>query len=264
MIDSHCHLDASGFDADRSDVLSRARAAGVTALVVPAVGEATWEPILRLAVERDPRCHPALGVHPVALPDCDPVDDEALMDRLEEVVSHHRADLVAIGECGLDSTIDLERAPLERQERMLRRQLALARATDLPVILHARGPHTYERLHAVLKAEPMAPRGGVIHSYGGGVDFVKRFLDFPLFFGFAGPATWPNARKVRASIQAIPDDRLLAETDAPDQTPEPHRPGRNEPAHLGVIVEGIARAREDHPQRIARLTEENAKRLFRL
>jgi TatD DNase family protein len=83
-------------------------------------------------------------------------------------------------------------------------------------------------------------------------------------FGFCGPATWPKARKVAAAIAAVPEDRLLVETDAPDQTPDPHRPGRNEPAFLGAIAKGVASARGDDAERLAASTASNARRLFRL
>lgn len=264
MIDSHCHLDAEIFDSDRDAVLRRAAARGVDDVVVPAVDEASWSRLLALALARTarPRCHPALGIHPVALPAIAPEDDEAVLARLAARLGD--PGVVAVGECGLDTSIDLEDAPLERQERVLRAQLALAAERDLPVVLHARGPHAYERLLGLLREAELPRAGGVLHSYGGGVDFLRGFLELPLSFGFAGPSTFPNARKVRASIQAVPADRLLAETDAPDQTPEPHRPGRNEPAYVAEVIGGLARARGEPPTEVAARTAENARRLFRL
>lgn len=263
VIDSHCHFDVAAFEEDRDAALARAAAVGVEALVVPAVDPASWTPIARLALHAGPvRCYAALGVHPVALPELPQEGDDAMLEALARSCGEHRP--VAVGECGLDTTIDLARAPLERQERVLQAQLAVARTLSLPVILHARGPGCYERLLDFLRAEPLPERGGVVHSYGGGIDFLKRYLALPLLFGFAGPATYPNARKVRTSIAAVPDDRLLAETDAPDQTPAPHRPARNEPAYLREIVAGIAAARGTSPEAVAELTAGNARRLFDL
>jgi TatD DNase family protein len=262
MIDSHCHIDCAAFDADRHEALDRAGQAGVEAVVVPAVDESTWQPILDLRQRpATPRCYPALGIHPVALPAMDPNDDDAVLSRLEALVAQSAP--TAIGECGIDSTIDLTRAPMDRQERVLLAHLALARRFGLPVILHARGPSTYERLPVLLAAQP-GGWTGVIHSFGGGAELLKKFLPLPLHFGFAGPATYKNARKVRASIAAIPDDRLLAETDAPDQTPEPHRPGRSEPAYVAAIIRGLAEARGTTEETIRDLTTANARRLFRL
>ncbi len=263
MIDSHCHLDCDAFDQDRPPALARAARRGVQHIIVPAVGEATWEPILALASAISPtRCHAALGIHPIVIPGLDPADDAGLMERLRARVSQSRP--VAIGECGLDTTIDLTRAPFERQQAVLRAQVAIARDVDLPVILHARGPGCYAALLDLLESEPLPKAGGVIHSYGGGVDLVRRFAALPLMFGFAGPATYPNARKIRASIAAVPEDRLLAETDAPDQTPVPYRPGRSEPAYVPEIIAAIASARGASASQIEALTTANARRLFGL
>lgn len=262
MIDSHCHLDWHGFDGERAEVLARAAARGVSALVLPAVDEGSWDRITALcSAEQAVACHPALGIHPVALPEIDPDDDEPLIRRLGARLRTDRP--VAVGECGLDTTIDLQKAPLVRQEAILRAHLALARELDLPIILHARGPGCYARLAEVLQGERL-PAGGVVHSYGGGAELLRRFLELPLFFGFAGPATYRRAPKIRAAISAVPEDRLLAETDAPDQTPEPHRPGRNEPAFVAEIIAGIAEARGAPAEHIAEVTAANARRLFLL
>lgn len=263
MIDSHCHLDVGAFDADRDAVLARARGVGVTDLVVPAVDPPSWQAIRELCARTAlPRCHVAIGVHPVALPLLAPAGDAAMLAAF--AAEARRPGTVAVGECGLDTTVDLQKAPLVRQEWMLRVQLDVARTLDLPVILHARGPGSYALLLAFLKAEQLPAAGGVVHSYGGGVDLLKGFLALPLSFGFAGPATYPGARKVRASIAAVPDERLLAETDAPDQTPEPHRPGRSEPAYVACVVAGLAAARGATPEHVAAVTGENARRLFRI
>jgi TatD DNase family protein len=261
MFDSHCHLDACALAPDRAAVLSRAAYTGVTEIVVPAVDEASWSDIRVLCDEtRVPRCHATAGLHPCALPSLPPAEDEPLLGRLD--VAAARGGLVAVGECGLDATIDLARAPWPRQELFVRHQLALARRLALPVILHGRGGEAYARLADLLDEGLLGPQGGVLHSYGGGVELLRRFLPHPLMFGFGGPATWHKARKVEAAIRAVPEDRLLAETDAPDQTPEPHRPGRNEPAFLAAIIQGLARSRGVDAAGLAAITASNGRRLF--
>jgi TatD DNase family protein len=263
LVDSHAHLDCDAFDADRELVLARAAARGVEDVVVPAVGRDSWQPILALAARAGaPRCHAAVGLHPVSLPGRPPAEDDGDLGALAGLVA--RGGVVAIGECGLDAVIDLTTAPFARQERVLRFQLALARRLELPVILHARGPLAYRRLAELLAEEPLPAAGGVLHSYGGGVALLSAFLQAGLHFGFAGPATYPDARKVRASIQALPAERLLAETDAPDQTPAPHRPARSEPAYVADVLVGIAAARGASLEATAELTASNARRLFRL
>ena len=263
MIDSHCHLDDVSFDDDRPSALDRAFAAGVTDIVIPAVAEASWIPIIALASRSSPvRLHAAVGLHPVAVPELPELDDEALLERLDAVLTHHRP--VAVGECGLDTTIDLSRAPIDRQERLLAGQLALARRHQLPVILHARGPGCYARLADFLDAHRLPERGGVVHSYGGGAGLLSRFVRHRLLFGIAGPVTYPGARKVCATVAAIPDERLLVETDAPDQTPVPFKPGRCEPAHLPPIIAAVAAVRGREAADIARCAASNARRLFGL
>lgn len=263
MIDSHCHLDAAELDVDRSAVLARAALAGLEAIIVPAVDEISWQRITTLVSAPAPvTLYAALGLHPVAVPALPPEDDPALMERLDDALSRHRP--VALGECGLDTTVDMRRAPIERQERLLIAQLAMARRHELPVILHARGPGSYARLDALLRLHPLPDRGGVIHSYGGGASMLPLFLRHGLMFGVAGPVTYAGARKVCAAVAAIPDDRLLAETDAPDQTPAPWKPGRCEPGYLPAVVAAIARVRGREATEMAALTAANARRLFAL
>lgn len=263
MIDSHCHLDSHAFAADREAVLARARAGGVTAIVVPAVDSRSWSAVLALAhTVAAPRCHAALGLHPVSLLDAAAGADD---DNLQQLCALARTtDIVAIGECGLDVAIDLARAPLARQESVLRGQLALAHELNLPVILHARGGAAYRHLAAVLGETGLPEAGKMLHSYGGGAELLRELDTKRLYFGFAGPATYPEARRVRASIQAVARERLLAETDAPDQTPVPHRPGRSEPAYLDAIVAGLAVACDEAVATMRTVTADNARRLFRL
>ena len=260
LIDTHCHLDARRFDTDRDAVVMRAAERGVSNLIVPAVDEPSWDAIADLRDRvQTLRCHATIGIHPIAIPCLDARDDGRLLTRLD-----NRADssIVAIGECGLDDTIDMDKAPYVRQEALLAGQFAIADKHGLPVILHARGRPAYDHLLRFLQRHPVPRAGGVLHSYGGGIDLLGRFKAFGLCFGFAGPATYANARKVHTSLVNVDDDRILAETDAPDQTPEPHRPGRNEPAYLTDIIEGMARARGVSAETITRLTTANAERLF--
>ena len=241
--------------------MARAWARGVTDIIVPAVDEASWSVIADIA-RREPRCHATVGIHPIAIPFMDPADDDAMLDRLR--VRVRQGGIKAIGECGLDDSIDMAKAPYERQERLLAAHFAIADEADLPVILHARARGAYDKLLAFLRKHPLPRAGGVLHSYGGSIDLLPKFQAFDLYFGFAGPATYPNARKVRTSLVNVADDRLLAETDAPDQTPEPHRPGRSEPAYVADVINGMANARGLAAEACTALTTANAKRLFKL
>jgi TatD DNase family protein len=257
VIDTHCHLDKPEFDADREAVLARARAAGVTDVVVPAVGPAGWAPLVE-AARATPGLHAGLGVHPQLLPELDPRGDDRLLSDLDEALALGGA--VAVGECGLDGPTAAAGAPLDRQLAILAGHLALARRHRLPVSLHAF--RTHEAMLALLERDGL-PAGGVLHSFSGSAEQVPAYARLGLHFAFAGPVTWERARKPILAARAVPPERLLLETDAPDQTPRPHR-GRCEPAYLAEIAAALAAALGLPPAELDALTSANARRLFRL
>jgi TatD DNase family protein len=256
VIDTHCHLDSPRFDADRAQVLARAWAAGVSGIVVPAVGPAGWDALLKLP-ETDARLKVALGVHPQLLPELPAADDEVHLQRLDGLLATGKA--VAVGECGLDAG-SIPGAPLERQVAVLRRHFALARKHRLPVLVHCLRAHP--ALLALLKEEPAPEAGLLLHSYSGGAEQVARYVKLGCHFSFAGAVTFEGARKPLAAVRAVPLDRVMAETDAPDQTPTPHRGERNEPAYLPSVVAALARAHGSSEGELARRTTENAARFF--
>jgi TatD DNase family protein len=242
MIDSHCHLDVARFDVDRDAVLSRAWAAGVRGLVIPAIAPASWEPLLEWPA-RDRRVQVGLGIHPQALPELPSAHDDAHLARLDELLARGQA--IAVGECGLDGPSEA-RAPMERQVKVLRAHLALARKYRLPVLLHCLRAHPH--LQRLLKEEPPVDAGILLHSYSGSGELVRFYAAHGCWFSFAGPVTFSEARKPLDAARAVPHGRLLLETDAPDQAPHPHRGTRCEPAHLPLILEALARARGVEPE----------------
>jgi TatD DNase family protein len=167
---------------------------------------------------------------------------------------------VAVGECGLDGPSVEAGAPMDRQLRLLRAQLALARRLGLPVLLHCLKAH--DALLAVLAAEPL-PAGGILHSWSGSDQQVAPFARLGLGFAFAGPITFENARRGPAALRAVPRELLLLETDAPNQAPRPHH-GRCEPAHLRDVAAGVARAMGCAVEEVDALTTANARRILRL
>jgi TatD DNase family protein len=260
VVDSHCHLDKPEFDADRDAVLERARAAGVSDVIVPAVGPSGWAALAGWG-SRTPGIHFGLGVHPQLLPELDPRDDGHVLAELEAALA--RGGAVGIGECGLDGKsaepgAGSWPAPMERQVGVLRAQLGLARKHRLPVMLHCLKAH--DALLALLREEPLGA-GGVLHSYSGSPDQVREYAELGLWFSFAGPLTYERARKPAIAARAVPRDRLLLETDAPDQTPRPHR-GRNEPAFLAGIAAALATALGTSVAEVDSITSANARRLF--
>ncbi len=200
--------------------MARARAAGVLGIVVPAVEESGWARLRALSAAYGWRF--ALGTHPHALP-------------RSRVVPTDLAGACAIGECGLDGGVPV---PMDEQVRVLDAHLALAREAGLPVLLH--GYRAHGALVAALRR--WAPLRGVLHSYSGGPELVSTYVSFGLHLSFAGPITWANARKPLEALRRVPRERLLVETDAPDQCPAPHR-GRSEPAMLPLVVAAMERVR---------------------
>ena len=260
LIDTHCHLDLPIFDGDRTAVLARARAAGVDGMLVPAIRPSTWAALAAL-----PGNHPgagiaiALGVHPQVVPDLD-TDERRTCERLTDALTRAIADcpsvVAAVGECGLDGAT----ADRDLQETILRAHIRAARALALPLVVHVLRAH--DTAPRILREERAHEVGGVMHSYSGGADLVAIYRDLGFAFSFAGPVTYPNSRRPVAAAAVVPPELLLAETDAPDQAPDPHRGQRSEPAHVARVVDGLAAARAANSQDIAELTNANARRVF--
>jgi TatD DNase family protein len=259
MFDSHCHLHDDRIRADHDAMLDEARKDGVHGFLLAGVSPGGWIEEDAIA-RRHADVFVSYGVHPqlVAETDTRPMvralDDELRAPKLTRPV--------AIGEIGLDAYTKDRRACLAEQSAIFRAQLALARAYDLPVILHVLKAH--EEALLVLKKDGLPKAGGVVHSYSGSVALLESYLPLGLHISLAGSVTFKTAVKAPSVAKAIPADRLLVETDAPDQTPEPHRPGRNEPRYLKAIVAAIARIRGETPAQVAAYTTVNARRLFGL
>jgi len=246
VIDSHCHLDVAAFDRDRGEVIARALGAGVTGVLVPAIRPRTW-----CGLRADGIVRVAIGIHPQIVPElaADERCDQAALER----AAH---DAAAIGECGLDGAT----AEPERQLAIFRAHIRAARALGKPLVLHVLRAH--DVAPRILREERAYEVGGVLHSYSGGAALVPVYRDLGLAFSFAGPITYANARRPIEAARAIPEDLLLAETDAPDQAPAAFRGQRSEPAMLRHVIDGLARARDAEPAAIAALTRANAERLF--
>jgi TatD DNase family protein len=252
VIDTHCHLDVAAFDADRDAAIARATAAGVVGMLVPAIRPRTWGRLAELARKHAAagvRC--AFGIHPQIVPE---LEVEELAGDLTARLVEAARDAIAIGECGLDGGTGAR----ELQERIFRAHVRAAREASKPLVVHVLRAH--DAAPRILRDE--GPVTGVLHSYSGGADLVGVYRDLGLAFSFAGPVTYANARRPVAAARAIPDELLLAETDAPDQAPQPRRGGRSEPAFVADVIAGLAAARGASASEIAALTCANARRLF--
>ena len=257
-IDSHCHLDAPEFDADRDAVLEAARCAGVRMLVLPAVRADDFDTVRQLA-HRHGLAY-ALGIHPLcvdAAPDAD-------LDRLQQALQAQRDDprLVAVGEIGLDHFVPgLDRA---RQERFYLAPLKLARAAGLPVILHVR-----RSADALLKGlRRVAPPGGIAHAFNGSAVQAAQFVQRGFRLGFGGAMSFERALQIRTLARELPDAVPVLETDAPDMPPQwlyrsaaerqAAPQARNSPAELPRIGAVLAALRGWTPEHTAAVTTANA------
>ena len=258
--DSHCHLDAPEFDADRADVVIRARTAGVQTLVLPSVAVAHFDAVREMAHRFDTAY--ALGIHPLVVDRADETD----LDRLAAALRENRDDprLVAVGEIGLDHFVPgIDRA---RQERYYRTQLQLARDAGLPVILHVR--RSADALLAGLRR--IAVPGGIAHAFNGSAMQAAAFVGLGFRLGFGGTLSFDRALQIRHLAQTLPETALVLETDAPDIPPqwlyrsaEARRAGqaqaRNEPAELPRIGAVLARLRGWTLDETARITSANTR-----
>ena len=258
-IDTHCHLDAPEFAPDVDAVRAQARTAGVAHCVIPAVARSQWDAVRQLAHRHGDSY--ALGIHPLYTPQAADEDLEALAAAL----ARHQADprLVAVGEIGLDGFVPgLDPA---RQWRFYRAQLQLARRFGLPVILHVR--RSADRLLKGLREVPV--RGGIAHAFNGSVQQAQAFIALGFKLGFGGAVTYERALQLRRLAQALPEDAIAMETDAPDIPPhwlyrtaaeraagQPQ--GRNSPAELPRIGAEVAALRGLAPADWAARTRANA------
>jgi TatD DNase family protein len=255
MIDSHCHLDFSEYGADRSEVLARARAAGIAAMVCIGSGNdmvSARNAIALASAETD--IYAAVGIHPH---DVAKMTDETWS---ELGVLARQPRVVGVGETGLDFYYN--HSPHDTQRAAFRRFIALARATRLPVISHVRDAHPDAA--EILGAEGAAEVGGVIHCFTGNVDDARRYLDLGQHLSFSGILTFKTAGSIRAAAAFAPADRILIETDAPFLAPIPFRGKRNEPAFIVKTLETLAAVRGVTVEEMDLLTAQNTRRLFKL
>ena len=251
LVDSHSHFDAPEFDGDRDAALARARAAGVTRQVVPAVAASSW-PKLREVCAQDAGLFAAYGLHPMYLSEHRPAHLEDLRTWIE------REKPVAVGECGLDFFV--EGLDAETQQQYFDGQLRLAREFDLPVIVHAR-----RAVDAVIASiRRIGGLRGVVHSFSGSPEQARQLWQLGFLIGLGGPVTYERANRLRTLARTMPLDYLLLETDAPDQPDAGIRGQRNEPARLPVVRDVIAGLRGITADEVSQATTRNAERLFNL
>jgi TatD DNase family protein len=253
-IDTHAHLDAAEFDADRGAVIARARAGGVQQIVLPAVECANFDTVRALAHEHG--LVYALGIHPLFVDRAAEQDLERLHDAL--AAQHADPRLVAVGEIGLDHFVP--GLDLARQERFYAAQLALAREFGLPVLLHVR--RSADGLLKHLRRSGGVT--GIVHAFNGSEQQAQVFVALGFKLGFGGAMTFGRALQIRRLAAGLPAQALVLETDAPDIPPQwLYRPAgaslRNEPGELPSIAATLAELRGWTVEETAHITSSNAR-----
>ena len=253
FLDSHAHLADPAFDADREAVIERARESGARAVVC--IGES----LAAAARAREiAQSHPGFVFHTAGIHPHDAAGFDAERD-VAAIARELEAGAVAVGECGLDYHYD--NAPRDRQRAAFGAQLALARSTGAPVVVHTRDAEADTR-DMVLDAARDGVRG-VLHCYTGSADLAAAALDVGWHVSFSGIVTFRKWTD-EALLRLVPDDRLLVESDSPYLAPVPHRGRRNEPAWVSHTVARLALARGTPVGALGAQTGDNARRLFRL
>ncbi len=252
LFDTHAHLDADSFAADRQELLASLPGQGLSLVMNPGCDLASSQAAIALAEQHD-FLYAAVGSHPDA---ADGVDENLIETYRQLCLAHPR--VKAIGEIGLD--YHYEDIPREIQQRAFRMQMALAQELNLPVIVHEREAHA-DGL-AIIDEFPAVT--GVFHCYSGSLEMARELIRRGYYIGFTGVLTFKNARKAIEVASAIPLERIVIETDCPYMAPVPFRGKRNDPGKLCHMAAKLAELRGISPEEAAHITLENGKRLYRI
>lgn len=256
MIDTHSHIYAEEFDADRAEALQRAWDAGVEKLILPDIDSESRQRMLDLAKEHPEQCLPTAGLHPTSVNDNPRWQEE--LDMVERLLREPPMRLYAVGEIGLDLYWSGDFYATQRE--VLHAQLEMALAYDLPVIIHTRSAYK-EMLDAVATYRGRGLRG-VFHAYADSVDMAKKLSSLGDFvFGIGGVVTFKNSGLDRV-VSELPTELLLLETDCPYLTPVPHRGKRNESSYVEFVCGKVAELHGISAERVDQITTTTAKRIF--
>lgn len=251
LFDTHVHLNATQFADDEKEVIQRALSEGVSHMVVVGFDKETIQGAIRIAEGHD-FIYAAIGWHPV-----DAIDmKEEDLDWIEELASHPK--VVALGEMGLDYYWD--KSPKDIQKEVFRKQIRLAKKLKLPIIIHNR--EATQDIVDILKEEEAGEVGGIMHCFSGSLETAIECISMNFYISFGGPVTFKNAKKPKEVATELPLEKLLIETDCPYLTPHPYRGKRNEPAYVKLVAEQIAELKGVSYEEVARITTENAKKVF--
>jgi TatD DNase family protein len=244
-VDSHCHLQLAGEESS----LLLDRAPGVDWLVVPGIDAASSAAAIELAGRYPDRIVAAAGLHP---------HEADRWERERTTIAEQAETAGAIGEIGLDFYRDL--SPRDQQVEAFVDQLRLATDLDKPAIVHCRD--AFREIHDIIETTGVGDRV-VMHCWTGGSRWTRRFLDLGVMISFAGPIAFETGDTIRGAAAVVPPDRAMVETDTPYLSPPPFRGEPNEPARVALVGAALARVWGTTDEEVARVTGENARRVFR-
>jgi TatD DNase family protein len=257
FVDSHAHIDGPEFDADRDQIIERARAAGVSVILNVGTGD-PHAGVFERAVDVGKKyesVYTAIGTHPH---DARLYDDKA-EEKIKALVQDEH--VLAWGEIGLDFHYD--NSPRDVQVAVFKRQLRAARECELPVVIHTREAES-ETIEILKSEYEGAERRGIFHCFSGSMELAQRAIELGFMISFSGIVTFKKADELRDVAKQVPLERLLIETDCPYLTPIPYRGKRNEPAYVVEVARCLAGIHRLDIEEIARLTSENFTSFFRI
>ncbi len=252
LIDSHTHLDFRQFDADRNDVIYRAKEANVKAMITIGIDLQTSKQAIEIA-EKQTNIFATIGIHPHDAADA--TDDD--IKQLQELLQHEK--VVAIGEVGLDFYRRISAPDVQR--KMLRMFLNWSKECGLPLIIHTRDAG--EEILALIREQGKKDWQGVFHCFSGDPYMADEVLEMGFHISFTGNITFKNYRRLDV-VKHVPLEKTLIETDCPFLAPVPHRGKRNEPAFVHFVAQKIAEIKGISANEVARITTANAINLFDL
>jgi TatD DNase family protein len=261
-VDSHAHLEGHRYDNDRTQVLERAQAAGVETIVAIGNGDSpdNFDCGIQLA-EKHAFIYATIGIHPHEAR----LADQAAFDRMAQLAKHPK--IIAWGEIGLDYFYD--HSPRDIQKQVFLRQMELARAAKLPIVIHCRPSKDSENawddtLQLIRENWGSSGLGGILHCFTGTPEHARQALDMGFVISFAGNITFPKAQQIRDAARLVPLDRMLIETDSPFLAPVPHRGKRNEPAYVVEVARQLAELKGSDGEQMGQQTAANFYRFFSL
>jgi TatD DNase family protein len=253
-IDTHAHLTWPEFSTDFPQVIERAKAAGVEAIINIALDDEGTKRSLELSKTYPGYLYTAAGLHPHEASQW----GEQSYTKFKKLALDHQ--LIALGEMGLDYHYKL--SPVSDQQNAFRQELRLAQELGIPAIIHSR--EAAADTVAILREENQGNLKGVLHCFAGDQELIETGLELGLSFSFTGNITFPKAEKIRLAAKQIPLEQIMIETDCPFLAPPPYRGKRNEPAYVVKVAEKLAEIKELTVEKIAEITTANAKDFFKL